>query len=120
MNSPEVPVNRTLVGLLAIVCAALGVVTWGLSGDEGASMWPGAFIRSSLILGAFWLALPTPKREAAWARVSIWKVVGVTAAIVVIARSRVPLKILVPALIVGCVALMILRPRSRTRPTRSH
>ena len=118
MKSPEVPVNRALVGLLAVVCGLLGTVMWLISDTGGADMWPGAFIRTGLLLAAFWLALPTPRREAAWARVSIWQVVGVLAAIVVVIRTRIPLKVLIPFGLAAMAALMVLRPPRKARPSR--
>lgn len=117
MATSDVPVNRTLVGALSLVCAALGGLTWAISDPSGANLWPGAFLRVSVVLGAFWLALPTRYREAAWARVPIWHVAGVVIVGVVIC-TRVPLRLLIPAGIALCIALLILRPRSKKRPPR--
>ena len=118
MATTDVPVNRTLVGVLSLVCAALGGLTWALGDPTGANLWPGAFLRVAVVLGAFWLALPTRYREAAWARVPIWNVVGVVLVGVVICRTRVPFKLLIPAGIALAIGLLILRPRQKRRPSR--
>ncbi len=118
MASTEVPVNRALVGILAITCGVLGFITWGLSDPDGGNLWPGAFLRVGTVLGAMWLALPTRSREAAWARVPIWQVLGVVIALLVVVRTRVPLKLLIPAGLAFGFALLVLRPRPKTRPRR--
>jgi hypothetical protein len=69
-----------------------------------------------VVMAAFWLAMPSRTREAAWARVNLWSLLGVLLAIVLIARTRVPLKFLIPGLILLSVTIMILRPRPKHRP----
>jgi hypothetical protein len=119
MAATDVPVNRQLVGILAGVCGLLGVITWSFSDPDGANLWPGAFVRVGTVLGALWLALPTRHREAAWARVPIWKVLGVLLAIILIARTRIPLKLLIPAGLAFALVIVVLRPRGKVRPGRS-
>ncbi len=118
MTSTDVPVNRAMVGVLALVCVGLGAILWLLTGDDTANMWPGAFIRVGAVMGALWLALPTRDREAAWARVSIWNVLGTLLALIVIVRARLPFKLLIPAAVVFAVAILVLRPRQKERPGR--
>lgn len=118
LATQSVPVNRALVGILAIACCGIAGVM-ALGGVGGASaLWQGAFFRVGVVLAAFWLALPSRAREAAWARVPIWQVLGVLLVIVVVARTRVPLKVLIPAVLLFGVALMLLRPRRKSRPAQ--
>jgi hypothetical protein len=116
LSSPQVPVNRQLVGVLALVCVGIAGV-FLVTGAEGPSeLWQGAFFRVGIVLAAFWLALPSRTREAAWARISLWNLVGVLAVILLVARARVPLKLLVPGALVFALALTLLRPRRKSRP----
>ncbi len=68
-----VPVNRTLVGLISLVCllssAGLFLVH---GGDEAWEMWYAGFLRVGLLMGAFWQALPTKSRDAAGPRFPQW------------------------------------------------
>jgi len=117
MAAPQVSVNRALVGCVALACGVVGVVWWGLEGSTGApGLWPGAFLRVSLVMGAFWLAMPTATREAAWARVSIWNLIGGFLALLVIVRTKLPIKLLLPGLVILAVAILVLRPRPKVRP----
>ena len=63
MAQTQLPVNRTLVGVLAMVCLAAGAVIGYVESLE--NVWCGSFIRTGLLLGAFWIALPSRGREAA-------------------------------------------------------
>jgi hypothetical protein len=113
MAQRSVAVNRTLAGLLAIGCGIAGVVlcvTRGIEDPLGAG-----FIRIGVVLGALWVAMPTRTREAAWARVSPWAVVGVVLAAVVFVKH---LRILLPMALAIVIVGYVLRPRS-SRATRS-
>jgi hypothetical protein len=116
MAAPDVPINRSLVGLLALICWGLAGLLWWTGWESGGDLWQGAFVRVGTLLAAFWLALPQRGGDAAWFRVSIPVLVGVFAALLLVARVRVPLKVLIPAGLGFAVAVMLLRPRSRTRP----
>lgn len=110
MTDQRVPVNRTLVGLIALTClgaaAAIGVV------DTWENLWCAAFMRVGLLMAAFWLALPSGRREAAWANLSPYTIVGALVAVFIVARWRSALPIVIG---VGALAL-VLRPRQRRRP----
>ena len=111
MADHNVPVNRTLAGILTILCALAGVVLCVMRGMDdpiGAG-----FIRVSLVLGALWLALPTQSREAAWARVSPWAVVGVILVAVLVVRNP---RVLLPVVIALSAVGYFLRPRKRRGP----
>jgi hypothetical protein len=112
---PQVPVNRALVGVLSIACCSIAGVM-ALADSEGPSLWQGAFLRVGVVLAAFWLALPSRTREAAWVRIPLWNIVGVL--LVILVATRIPLKLLIPGLVVFGIALMLLRPRRRNRPAQ--
>jgi uncharacterized membrane protein YfcA len=106
MDQRNVALNRTLAGILAIGCGIAGVVliaTRGIDDQFGAG-----FIRVALVFGALWFAMPSRSREAAWARVSPWMVVGVVLVAVLLVRH---LRVLLPVILVLAAAGYVLRPR---------
>jgi hypothetical protein len=113
MAAQKVTVNRTLAGVLAIALLIGGGLIWVF--DSWENPLCGAMVRVGLLTGAFWLALPTKDREAAWAHVSPWVAGSVGVALVLVVwRPRV---FLLPAVILGGLVLL-LRPRGKKRPTR--
>jgi len=122
MTTTEIPINRTLVGWLASGCLACGGLLVLLSQHDASQMWSGAFIRVGVVLAALWMALPTRTREAAWARVPLWKVVSIGLGLLLIVRSRIPLQLLIPAGFIMGGLWILLRPRTkdRARPRASH
>ncbi|MFV0445663.1 MAG: hypothetical protein ACK5Q5_18940 [Planctomycetaceae bacterium] len=108
MPAQPVPVNRTLVGLLAVACLLIGAaIGWF---DSMQNVWCGSFVRTGLLLGAFWLALPSRGREAAWANVSPWTLaLSLLAALLFVRRPRVFFVII--AIVV--VAAVVIRPKRR-------
>lgn len=62
-NSDELSQKRFLVGGIAITCLAIGVLLYFYPGNEGLQ---GALLRVGMLLAAFWLAMPTKTRPAAW------------------------------------------------------
>jgi len=116
MSDGKLTVNRPLVGVIAIVClcAALGI---GLthSGDESWVLWQSGFTRVGLVMAAFWFALPSPGRQAAWANMS--PRTGIAAVMAVVALAVRP-KAAIPVLIVLAIVGLLLRPRPKRRPKR--
>lgn len=110
MTDQTVPVNRLLVGLIALGCL-VGAVTIGLL-DNWQNVWCAAFMRVGLLMAALWLALPSKDREAAWANLSPYTVGGVLVAVFVVARWKAAIPIV---LVIGVIALL-LRPRNRRPP----
>jgi hypothetical protein len=108
-----------MVGILAIALFGIAFVLslWPnlLSGAAGAIVG-GAAARVGIVLSAFWLALPTPNRPAAWANASIASALPLL--LVAMALLRIPFRILIP--LVGFVLLVgvILRPKPARRPER--
>ena len=116
MTQQKVPVNRTLAGFLTIVCLAVGFGMWWFMPEH--ELVAAAFIRVGLLLGAFWLALPSKNREAAWANVSPLVLFGgLGAAIACAARPRMLLYVL-PIAIALFVVGYVLKPPAKRRPAR--
>lgn len=114
MSQTSVPVNRFLVGVIACVCflTGLGIYLFVPAGEEmqGSRMWSAAFLRVGVLMSAFWLALPSKNRDAAWTNLSLGQSAGVLLAIVGIVLRP---KIAIPLLIVLGVVGYFLRPRAR-------
>ena len=113
MAETQVPVNRTLVGLLALGCVLAG----GGIGyvDSLENVWCGSFVRTGVFLGALWLALPSRGRAAAWANLSPWVVAAALGAVVLFAR-RPRVALVLTVLIV--IAAVVIRPRQSRPPNR--
>jgi hypothetical protein len=120
MSQPTVPVNRFLVGLIAVACLAAWGGIWlfapdGRAIDSQTAMLAGAFGRVGLLMAAFWIALPTRERGAAWANLSLGQVGAFALAVFAVVRwprTTIPLLLFVAA--IG----WLLRPRNRPRPPR--
>ena len=73
------------MGVLAIGCLCAGLLI-GIFDSWNNNIWCGSFIRSGLLVGAFWVGMPTRGRAAAWANVSPWMTIGVVAAVFFLIR----------------------------------
>ena len=122
MSSAQSEINRPLVGILALACFAFGLAIWMIEPSEllgaNAQFFRAAFVRVGLLMSAFWLALPSRHRAAAWANISPRTLVLVVLLLIVMTRARVPLRILIPALIVFALITMFLRPKTKRPPAR--
>jgi hypothetical protein len=112
MADQRVPVKRHLVGVIAFGCLGSALAI-GLF-DTWENMWCAAFVRVGVLMGAFWLALPSKHREAAWANVSPYTIIAALVAVFVVARWRAALPIVIGVALVA----LVLRPRGRRRPDR--
>ena len=108
ISENELRQKRTMVGLLAIGSTITACVLLVIGGSQGLAS---ALLRVGLLLGAFWLALPTKGRPAAWARVSTWTV-GATAVVIMVAAR---FKFALPLLAIGVLIGWIVRPRRGKR-----
>ena len=98
-----------LVGVLAVVFTIVGVLIGWL--DSMDNVWCGSFVRTGVLLGVFWLALPSRHRAAAWANVSPWTLVAVLAVVLLFVR-RPQIFFGIAALL--AIAMLIIRPRPRS------
>ncbi|MBI1314155.1 hypothetical protein GC176_22905 [bacterium] len=122
MSSPApskpttVPVNRTLVGLISLVCLLTsGVLYLAYGSNEDWEMWRGGFMRVGLLMGAFWQALPTKSRDAAWAQVSPLALIGGLVALFIAVRRP---KVFIPLFVIVGAILFVLRLLRRGDPGR--
>jgi hypothetical protein len=113
----KVPVNRPMVGLISLVCLSSWLFLYFRNPDAEGDLllWQGGLMRAGLIMGALWFALPSKNREAAWANVSPWTLVGMIGGVIAFARfPRVGGAMLVAAAVIG----FFLRPRKTSRDQR--
>ena len=103
--------NRLLVGVLAIASLLLGYVA--LANDWMEPIWAAGMIRSGLLLGALWVAMPTRGRAAAWANVSPWWFVLGAAAMFFVMRRPLVLIPLALALFVLAIVIPILTGKAK-------
>jgi hypothetical protein len=111
--SQSVTIDRTLVGIIAVVMLVGAGVLWFFVGSQ--NMWTGACVKVGVVMGAFWLALPTFSRQGNWGQASLGTVVGFVALALVLMGKRVDFRIVLPMLLGIAITLMVLRPRSKTR-----
>ncbi len=105
--SRKVPINRTAVGLIALGCLVASLGLFFFYPED--VMWRSGFTRIGLLMGAFWLALPTKKRDAAWASVSL-QTFGAIALALVAFFLKVPVLMILGALSIWWVVQFILKP----------
>lgn len=111
MTDYKVPINRSLVGVLALICLTAWIGIWSIWPDsEEWKMWQAGFMRVGLVMSAFWLALPGRNRPAAWTNVSPGIFVGL---ILAVAGIAVRPRLVIPLLVVVSVIGFFLRPRER-------
>lgn len=108
MGNERIEISRPLVGILTVACfVGAAVVFWRYPDEE---LWLSGFIRVGLLMSAFWLALPTRSRPAAWSRVSPLTFVLLLLGLVILPRYP---RYIIPIGLVVAVAALILRPRNR-------
>ncbi|MDA0807029.1 MAG: hypothetical protein O2983_00500 [Planctomycetota bacterium] len=112
----KVEVNRPLVGVIAAACLVMAGVLWRM--PDSNEMWVAGLMRAGLMTGAFWLALPTKDRPAAWANVSPRTLIGVVGGIIAVAARPKLVLMYSPVLIVLGVIGFLLKRRSVKRPDR--
>ncbi len=118
MNSQPVTVNRSLVGAIALGLLAIAGLMWLLGLEGSQDIWRGACMKVGLVMGALWLALPSITRNGELGRASWTAVLGAIVVALIIAKTKVSLKIVIPVLIAAAIAVRLLRPRQKTRPPR--
>lgn len=99
--------KRLIVGVISAGCLVSAAAA-GLTGQLDTA-WASALLRIGTVFGALWLALPTRRRPAAWARISGWRLVALLIFAVLLPR----LKYVLPVLLVGVLIGWLVRPRRR-------
>ncbi len=118
MNSPQITVNRSLVGAIALGLFALAFLLsfFGLDGSQ--DMWRGAALKVGLVMAALWLALPSFTRNEELGQASLAVIIGFVAVALLVGRTRIPLNVLVPSVLGFAFVIRVLRPARPTRPPR--
>lgn len=99
--------KRVFVGLFSIICLIVGVALNFYPGNDGLQ---GALLRVGMLLAAFWLAMPTKSRPAAWKVLSSnWALVGAVASAILMPR----VKGMFPVFAVLVAVAYFARPRNR-------
>lgn len=102
----KIPVNRTLVGVIAIACLCTGAGLWiTYPSDESWRLWIGGFNRAGLFMSAIWLALPSKSRDAAWANISLPALGGCLLGLLAVVRY--PRMIIPVIVVVGAVGFLM-------------
>lgn len=119
METQQVPVNRATVGVLALACliasGALFAVTYSSSDQGGWVFLRGGLARIGILLSTIWLALPSRNQESAWANLSPRMLIMLLLAALL--TTRVRLQVLIPAALAVGMAILVLRPRPKHRPS---
>ncbi|MEO1996307.1 MAG: hypothetical protein ABGZ17_13645 [Planctomycetaceae bacterium] len=111
MSGARIAINRPLVGMLTVICYLAAAYLWLFQPNE--DFWLGGFVRVALLMSAFWLALPSNNREAAWANVSPSTFVALLITALLLPRY--------PRAIFGMAVVLlpiwyVLKPRKKRRP----
>lgn len=107
MPDPDLVNKRTPVGVIAVACLVASGALMFWPEHEGVRA---AFLRVGLLMAAFWLAMPTKSRPAAWKSLqSPW-----TLPIIVVTAIFLPrLKYMLPVIAVFAVIAWFARPRRK-------
>ena len=116
MSGEKITVDRSLVGILALACLGAAFVLWLVNPEShDGQLWLAGFVRVGIVMCAFWFALPSSDRKAAWVNVSPAAFFGILLAVIATVRLRA--RVVIPIFIVLAVAGFLLRPREKQRPT---
>ena len=120
MNQQPVTVNRNLVGAIGLLLLVAAGVLMLVGAERTQDMWAGACLKVGLVMAAFWLALPSITSNPELGRASWAALLGGIAVALVVARTKIPLKVILPVLAAFVLAVRILRPRGAppSRPRR--
>jgi len=113
MEFHSTPVKRAVVGILSLTCLITGgVLFWKFRDADSWRIWQGAFVRIGVVLGAFWLALPSQRWDAAWKNIPPSVSFGLLGMIVLLAaRPKIVIAVLPAVVLIVAVGLLV-RPRS--------
>ena len=115
MSQQPVTINRTLVGSIALVLLIAAGILMIAGADGSQGMWAGACLKVGLVMGAFWLALPSITRHEVLGRATWGTLIVAIALALAVGRTKVPLKVVLPVAAAFFFMIRILGPR-RTPP----
>ncbi|HUG19535.1 MAG TPA: hypothetical protein VMM56_11180 [Planctomycetaceae bacterium] len=111
MPKLRLDLNRTLTGVLAASLLMFGFGLW--FAGVGSEMMHAGFIRTGLVLGALWSALPTRERPAAWEDVTWSSVILALVGVIVFLSARLRWSVIPLILAVGIAVYFLRRPLKR-------
>lgn len=114
MNASKTQVSRPMVGALAVAC----LLAWGgmfalPERSNSTDLWHGAFLRIGVVMIAFYVSLPSRKRDAAWSGIKVSTLAAAAFLAFLTARLRFAI---VPIAIAIVTIGLYLRPRDKRRP----
>ena len=110
MQNSENRVNRSLIGIAALVCVASAGGLWLFAPDSNVAL--AAFWRVGLVMSALWMAMPRTGESIAWGRA----VPIILAVVLLMVVTRNAAKFAVPLAILVILATLVLRPRPKRGP----
>ena len=108
-SEKKIPVSRGMVGIITVGCFVTSLVLLVLYPQE--QMLYSGFLRVGLLMGAFWLALPTKTKAAAWAGISPQTVGSIVLAMIAL-LLKVPIPIIAGVWVIWWVLHFIFKPLS--------
>lgn len=93
--------NRLLVGVITLACFGGAAVVWAAGYSTEQRLAFSGLIRVGIFMAAFWLALPSKSRFAAWKGLSPWVIVCIAIAVFAIPRLKFSIPIVIGMLVLG-------------------
>lgn len=110
LHSDKLPVQYQLLGVIA-ACLTIGGVFLSLyAGPQGL---PTVLVRAGVLCGAIWLAWPTFQQGAPRGWAAVATVFGLLTLLIVLVRTPISGRWLIPLAGGVLLAVMVLRPRKR-------
>ena len=106
--------NRLLAGAITLACFAGAIAMRWFGYSENQELAYAGLIRVGVFMAAFWFALPSKSRFAAWKGLSPWVVVMLALGIFFLPR----LKFSIPIFIGLFFLCMLIKPKKRPAKTR--
>lgn len=110
MTPTHSEINRSLVGLCALVCLGAALALWLFYREHYAAMY--AFLRVGVVLAALWFALPVLRTTRFLDRLTPLIIGGM----VLLAIFQKRFVVLAPLAAALAVLTLVLRPRPKQRP----
>ncbi len=106
-----------MVGLITITCFGAAAGMWALGYAKEQQLAFAGFIRVGIFMAAFWLALPSKSRFAAWKGLSPWVIVCIAIAVFAIPRLKFSIPIVIGMLVLGAFIKPKKKPAKKVKQT---
>ena len=118
MKSKPVTVNRALVGAIGGGLLLMAGLLWALGLEGSQDAWRGACMKVGIVMCALWLALPSMTSQHELGRISAGTLGAGLAVAVLVARTKISLSVLGPAVLSVAYLMRVLGPSQQNRPPR--